>query len=65
MKIRLIIFKLKREQNVLNNKLICVAKRLLNSMWRARSNVVNKKTKDIQCIVGLYEYTSTGTKRNS
>ena len=40
MKIRLIIFKLKREQNVLNNKLICVVKRLLNSMWRARSNVV-------------------------
>ena len=51
---------MKREQNVLNNKLICVAKRLLNSMWRARSNVV--KTKNVQCIVGLYQYTSTKTK---
>ena len=45
MKIRLILFKLKREQNVLNNKVICEAKRLLNSMWRARSNIVNKKPK--------------------
>ena len=61
MKIRLIIFKLKREQNVFNNKLICVVKRLLNSMWRARSNVV--KTKNVQCFVGLCEYTRSSTKR--